>query len=85
MDTSEKTFNIVKASAGSGKTYRLVKEYIALMIKEDYSKSFSKVIAMTFTNKAAIEMKQRIVSGLDTIASPSTGKKRQLFVNVRFS
>jgi len=75
MDTSEKTFNIVKASAGSGKTYRLVKEYIALMIKEDYSKSFSKVIAMTFTNKAAIEMKQRIVSGLDTIASPSTGKK----------
>ena len=75
MDTTEKTFNIVKASAGSGKTYRLVKEYISLMIKEDYSKSFSKVIAMTFTNKAAIEMKQRIISGLDTIASPSKDKK----------
>lgn len=71
MESSEKTFNIVKASAGSGKTYRLVKEYISLMINDKQSKSFSKVIAMTFTNKAAIEMKQRIISGLDGISSES--------------
>lgn len=61
---------IYNASAGSGKTYHLVKEYIKLLIEEVHSKSFSKIVAMTFTNKAALEMKERIISALDEMSSP---------------
>ncbi len=65
-----KPFSIVNASAGSGKTYRLVKEYILMLIGTENSRSFSNIIAMTFTNKAAIEMKERIISSLDKLSSP---------------
>ncbi len=62
---------IFNASAGSGKTYHLVKEYIELLIGQGRSTdSFAHIIAMTFTNKAAIEMKERIISALDQISSP---------------
>jgi len=66
-----KTLKIVDASAGSGKTYNLVKEYLELVLseKEDV-KRFSRIIAMTFTNKAAIEMKIRIVKALDELSYP---------------
>jgi len=61
----------LNASAGSGKTYHLVKEYIKLLThKEATPSAFSHVIAMTFTNKAALEMKERIIQALDTIGSP---------------
>lgn len=66
-----KPFKIFNASAGSGKTYHLVKEYIELLIgDEKRPDAFSGIIAMTFTNKAALEMKERIVSALDQIGSP---------------
>ena len=67
---SKSALHILNASAGSGKTYHLVKEYIKLLIdnKESYN-NFSSVIAMTFTNKAALEMKERIISALDQIGS----------------
>lgn len=62
-----KVFN---ASAGSGKTYQLVKEYIKLLISDEApDHQFSHILAMTFTNKAALEMKQRIVSALDEICN----------------
>lgn len=75
MQTEDKVLKIYNASAGSGKTYHLVKEYIKLLVKEVHSKSFSNIIAMTFTNKAALEMKERIIKALDEISSP------QLFKN----
>lgn len=66
-----KPFKIFNASAGSGKTYHLVKEYIELLIGNAHRPdAFSGIIAMTFTNKAALEMKERIVSALDQIGSP---------------
>ena len=66
-----KPFKIFNASAGSGKTYHLVKEYIELLIGDERKPdSFSGIIAMTFTNKAALEMKERIISALDQIGSP---------------
>lgn len=66
-----KTLKIVDASAGSGKTYNLVKEYLELVLSEkDDVKRFSRIIAMTFTNKAAIEMKIRIVKALDELSYP---------------
>ena len=68
---TEKPLKILNASAGSGKTYHLVKEYITLLIRDDKApSSFANVIAMTFTNKAALEMKERIITALDTMSSP---------------
>lgn len=62
---------ILSASAGSGKTFSLVQSYLELTIGEKSSpKSFSRIIAMTFTNKAAWEMKARIIEALDYLAFP---------------
>lgn len=68
----DKPFKIFNASAGSGKTYHLVKEYIELLIGDERKPdAFSGIIAMTFTNKAALEMKERIIAALDQISSPN--------------
>lgn len=64
---------MLNASAGSGKTYHLVKEYIRLLIVEGAgTTAFAHIIAMTFTNKAALEMKVRILHALDAIGSPGS-------------
>ena len=57
---------IVKASAGSGKTFQLTAHYIALLFKENTS--FSHILAITFTNKATAEMKHRILTVLESLA-----------------
>ena len=65
MDTitkTQSTVNLVKASAGSGKTYRLTKEFLARILDEDIP--WREVLAVTFTNKATAEMKGRIVDAL---------------------
>ncbi len=53
---------VYKASAGSGKTFRLATEYIKLLI--DDPQKYRHILAVTFTNKATEEMKQRILSQL---------------------
>lgn len=78
METEDKVLKIYNASAGSGKTYHLVKEYVKLLISEVHSKSFSNIIAMTFTNKAALEMKERIITALDEISSPVLFKNKAI-------
>lgn len=65
----KKTLKIYNASAGSGKTYQLVKEYIQLLIEHPTQFKFPSIVAMTFTNKAALEMKERIISDLDAIST----------------
>lgn len=60
-------FSIYQASAGSGKTYVLVKEYLILTLKDP--NSFKNVLAITFTNKAAKEMKTRILTALKDLSS----------------
>ncbi len=57
-------FLIYRSSAGSGKTYTLVKEYLKLVLNGAETDSFRNVLAVTFTNKSASEMKQRIISAL---------------------
>ena len=57
-------FNIYKASAGSGKTYTLVKEYIKKGLSTNNQIAHKSLLAITFTNKAASEMKTRIVETL---------------------
>ena len=53
---------VYKASAGSGKTFRLAIEYIKLLIVNPTS--YRNILAVTFTNKATEEMKMRILSQL---------------------
>ena len=79
---SNSALYILNASAGSGKTYHLVKEYIKLLIQGKNSTStFSGVIAMTFTNKAALEMKERIIAALYEISTNDTSNhKIQLLI-----
>ena len=65
-----KPFLIVNASAGSGKTYNLVRNYLRLLLSENEDKAeISQIMAMTFTNKASIEMKSRIMSDLNKLAN----------------
>lgn len=64
---------VVNASAGSGKTYSLVKTYICLLLSDDgdnADRKYAEILAMTFTNKAALEMKTRIIKALDELAYP---------------
>ena len=61
----------VEASAGSGKTYALARRYLSLLLSDtrDFNPSRLKaILAITFTNKAAVEMKQRILEFLRRIA-----------------
>ncbi|MCQ2294628.1 MAG: UvrD-helicase domain-containing protein [Bacteroidales bacterium] len=73
MDQSR--FIICRAAAGSGKTYTLVREYLKLAFSargEDLKKRFTRILAITFTNKAANEMKERIVRELDAMVECGT-------------
>ena len=74
---SPKSFEVVRASAGSGKTYRLVSRYLACCLAVDDPRVFRHVLALTFTNKAAWEMKERILSDLAKVGS---GKASASFV-----
>lgn len=58
------TLNIYKASAGSGKTFTLTIEYIYLMVRPQADEEYMHTLAVTFTNKATAEMKDRILQHL---------------------
>lgn len=65
---TETTFKIYNASAGSGKTYTLVKEYLKKVVASYSISGYKNLLAITFTNKAVAEMKQRIVNALITFS-----------------
>lgn len=56
---------IVEASAGSGKTHRLVFEYLRLLLLNP--DNYQHILAVTFTNKATEEMKSRIILELSKL------------------
>jgi ATP-dependent exoDNAse (exonuclease V) beta subunit len=64
-------FVVYRSSAGSGKTFTLVKEYLRLSLSDPkkLNSNYKRILAVTFTNKAAAEMKQRILDALDQIAN----------------
>jgi ATP-dependent exoDNAse (exonuclease V) beta subunit len=74
VDTSFKIYN---ASAGSGKTYTLTKEYLKIILSS--SRAYQRILAITFTNKAVNEMKERILGSLyDFGQNPSSSMFQDL-------
>ena len=61
---SSTSFQIYNASAGSGKTHTLVKEYLKILLSDDLVYHVKQVLAVTFTNKAVYEMKERVILNL---------------------
>ena len=62
---------VVEASAGSGKTYCLTKRYLHLLINPQLGLNqipLRNILAITFTNKATVEMKERILEFLKKLA-----------------
>ena len=72
---------VMKASAGSGKTYSLAREYIRLLMMPQMAdgrpsrdpRSYRHILAVTFTNKATGEMKSRIIEELHALSTDPTG------------
>ena len=60
---------ILNASAGSGKTHHLAKEYISLLLGSADRYAYRHILAVTFTNKATAEMKSRILKELNCLAT----------------
>lgn len=61
------SLNVITASAGSGKTFRLTTEYLKLSLTKSPS-YFTRILGITFTNKAANEMKAKVLEELDLLA-----------------
>ena len=59
---------VYNASAGSGKTFSLVREYLVLLLSSPRPDAYREILAITFTNKAAWEMKHRILSTLESLS-----------------
>lgn len=76
---------IIKASAGSGKTYTLSHTYLDYLLRSDDPWAYRHLLAVTFTNKATAEMKERILKDLAATAegdSPQAEKARHYLVNI---
>ena len=58
-------YEIFNASAGSGKTFTLTSRYLVKLLGSSESESYKRILALTFTNKASEEMKNRILSSLN--------------------
>ena len=69
------SFSIYDASAGSGKTYALVKEYMKIILVANKNDAYRNILAITFTNKAVHEMKSRIVGSLSEFAKDEPSEK----------
>ena len=69
------TLTIYSASAGSGKTFRLAGAYLAKLFKSRYN--YRRILAVTFTNKATAEMKDRILDQLHNLATGSNSEYLQ--------
>lgn len=76
------SFSIYDASAGSGKTYTLVKEYLKIILSATKNDAYRNILAITFTNKAVHEMKSRIVNNLSEFAKDVPSPKAQDLMKV---
>src|SRR6056300_557514 len=73
-------FIVLNASAGSGKTYSLVQHILMNALrKKDMDHAYQKVLAITFTNNAAAEMKARLLDQLLTFKSLEHPSQSEFF------
>lgn len=71
----QKALKLVRASAGSGKTFALTAHYLVLLFSG--KGKYREILAVTFTNKATAEMKERILGALEELSH--TGYKKSKF------
>ena len=69
---------VLKASAGSGKTFNLAGTYIRLLMESEDRYAYRHILAVTFTNKATSEMKSRILRDLGKLAETDEKARRIL-------
>lgn len=72
------SFQIYNASAGSGKTFTLVKEYLKILLNSSNPYKFQQILAVTFTNKAAGEMKERVIENLHLFSREESNNMLQV-------
>lgn len=73
-------FKVYNASAGAGKTYTLVKEYLSILLSNPNPFAFESILAITFTNKAANEMKERILQQLVRFSQKDFAENKDLHI-----
>lgn len=71
---AERPLLLYQASAGSGKTYTLVREYLRLALQ--HPEGWDRILAVTFTRKATAELKARAISMLHSIATSQPGTEQ---------
>jgi len=75
----QNSYTVINASAGSGKTYALVQRLLMICLRyPNQPHSIRNILALTFTNKAANEMKERILSWLGNFASDQFAENADL-------
>ncbi len=74
---------IYKASAGSGKTHTLTKDFLFLLFENQLK--YKNILAVTFTNKAAGEMKNRIVNELSKLSENTENSAFYNDLNKKFN
>ncbi|WP_396144560.1 UvrD-helicase domain-containing protein [Flavobacterium sp.] len=75
MTQNKPAFSLYDASAGSGKTYTLVKEYLKIILLSKKPDAYRSILAITFTNKAVHEMKSRVVESLTEFTKDKPSEK----------
>ena len=71
----------VTAGPGSGKTTVLVERYLHIL--REHSLSIDQIVAITFTNRAANEMRERLRSELNLVLATASGDERRRWINYK--
>ena len=75
----QNSYTVINASAGSGKTYALVQRLLMICLRyPNQQQSIRNILALTFTNKAANEMKERILTWLGNFSSENFAENDDL-------
>ncbi|UOU98868.1 UvrD-helicase domain-containing protein [Chryseobacterium daecheongense] len=75
----QNSYTVINASAGSGKTYALVQRLLMICLRyPNQQQSIRNILALTFTNKAANEMKERILSWLGNFSQQNYAENADL-------
>ena len=81
MNLHPATLTLCRASAGTGKTYTLAHRYIDILMSGE---SYRSILAVTFTNKATAEMKERILTYLYEMSFSEKDADRRSMAKMQF-